>query len=237
MASPLSYILDLLGVKKLYVSGSAQTYRNGLDLVAGSGVTLTPADDAAADTLRVTVAASGGYGASFEPVPLSVSRGRVILAASVADPAAAHYICPVFAPPNQALVFSGVEVWIAEYISSTGSLGVNLYRPQASVSNVYDLDEAVTMVNINSSSMVGPMQFMFSAPKTIAAGARAYIDVLGNGTNGAGASGFSLAGHGATQGTLLPGLGGLANAPNKAANPITANSSASLTPWFRLIPP
>ena len=60
MASPFSYILDLLGVKKLYVSGSAQTYRNGLDLVAGSGVTLTPADDAAADTMRVTVAASGG---------------------------------------------------------------------------------------------------------------------------------------------------------------------------------
>lgn len=62
MASPLSYILDLLGVKKLYVSGSAQTYRNGLDLVAGSGVTLTPADDAAADTMRVTVAASGSSG-------------------------------------------------------------------------------------------------------------------------------------------------------------------------------
>ncbi len=48
----------------LQVNGSAETQRSILDLVAGSGVTLTPTDDSGNNRTEVTIAASGGGGGS-----------------------------------------------------------------------------------------------------------------------------------------------------------------------------
>lgn len=65
---------------RVEVGGSPQTPRTNLNLIAGSNVTITPSDNAADDSLDVTIAASGGGGS----MPPATCQGRLTLTTGVA---------------------------------------------------------------------------------------------------------------------------------------------------------
>jgi len=67
---------------RVQVGGAQQTPRTNLNLIAGSNVTITPSDNAADDSLDVTIAASGGGGGGS--MPPATCQGRLTLTTGVA---------------------------------------------------------------------------------------------------------------------------------------------------------
>lgn len=179
--------------------------------------------------------ATGANGASsaYSPLPLPIMRGQVNGAASYTPPTSRHNFMPIRAPHDADLVFSGIRIFIANYWTSSGAAGVSLYRNRSPLTNTYDLDEHVPMVSITSSAQIGFMDFIFSVPKTISAGASAQIDIIANGANTIGSAGFAFLGS-APGGIFSPGIGGIAAADYNAST-VTISSNPAEAPWYELI--
>ena len=91
------------------VDGSAQTQRAKLNLIHGSGVTITPSDNAGADSTDVTIAATGGSGGG-----IAVTMGAISSLPGSGVSTGDMYLC-TDAPYR--FVWSG-SIWVAYYRDS-----------------------------------------------------------------------------------------------------------------------
>lgn len=175
-------------ISTIQVNGTVQPVEGALDLIAGTGVTLTAADDPTNGRTKVTIAATGGGGSADPPAWSPVDNGLT----------AAPYDLQVTQanekPPNvgqlyvvgmracQAATLS--KVWLSWAAGSGLTAGENLV-------GIYNTAGTLIGTTADQTTAWGSTQTTGSAPLTaesgqslaVTAGAWLYAAILSNGTS------------------------------------------------------